>query len=142
MPRVPGWANKLNKYLTDAQEIYKETGLVYGQFDCCTFIAEWVEICTGEDLYEEYRDNYTSADEGWALLAEIDGTLVDALTKRFGDPIHPAFAQKGDIVYSEDIDGCGICLVQGTQMKAIFLGVGGFTLHRVRDCTHAFRVGA
>lgn len=137
--RIEGWARELNKYVGDAQVRYKAHGFAYGAFDCVHFAADWVKRLTGDDPLADYRDRYDSKETGEALLAELDGTLLQALEKRFGPPIHPAHAMRGDIAYLDGV-GCGIYFTSGTRMCALFLGDGGFVLHRASDTTHAFAV--
>lgn len=137
--RVQGWQRTLNEYILNAQDRYRAAGFQYGAFDCVHFAADWVFRLTGDDHLAAYRGRYSTQAEGEALLAEIDGTLLEALKKRFGAPIHPAHAQRGDIAYLDGV-GCGIYFTSGARMAALFLGDGGFVMHRARDTTHAFAV--
>lgn len=105
---------------------------------CTTFAGDWVLRVTGQDPIAEYRAKYSTEAEARALLAELDGTLLDALKKRFGEPVHPSKAQRGDIAYFND--ACGICFVHGARMEALFLGERGFSVHRMRDIDWVFRV--
>lgn len=139
--RVPGWQRKLNEYMLEAQERYRKHGFGYGTFDCCVFVADWIEICTGEDPLLDYRDLYTTKDEALALLKEREGTLYHALISRFGTPVHPAKAQRGDIAYRRKEQALGIYCTAGAQMRALFLADDGFAFYRAKDMTHAFRVG-
>lgn len=137
--RINGWQRALNVYILDAQERYKREGFKHGAFDCVHFAADWVARVTGEDPLAAYRGRYATQEQGEALLLELDGTLVDALTKRFGQPIHPAHAQRGDIAYKAGV-GCGIYFTSGARMVALFLGDGGFVDIRARATDHAFSV--
>ena len=64
--------------------------------------------------------------------------MLDALTKRF-ELVHPAKAQRGDVAYIEP-DKCGIVFNSGARTLGLFLGEGGFVIHKASELTHAFRV--
>lgn len=139
MPRMQGWPRLLNQYIVDAQERYKQTGLVWGAFDCCTFVSDWVQIATGVDPMADYRGTYATRDAGFAKLAAVDGSLRAALGARVGSEVPIAFGARGDIALLGD--GCGILFTSGARTAALFLGDGGFTMYRAEDCEVAFRVG-
>lgn len=137
--RVVGWQRALNVFLLEWQGIYKERGFVPGATDCAHFAADWALRLTGDDPLADYRGRYTTREAGDALLAELDGSLLQALEKRFGAPIPPARAQRGDLAYKHDV-GIGIYFTSGARMVALFLGEGGFVMHRALDTDHAFAV--
>lgn len=137
--RIDGWPRALNEYIVGAQEQFKAQGFAYGAFDCVHFAAGWVERLTGVDPLAAYRGRYDSKESGEVLLAELDGTLLQALEQRFGPPLHPAHAMRGDVAYLDGV-GCGIYFTSGTRMLALFLGDGGFVMHRASETTHAFAV--
>ena len=138
--RCEGWQRKLNEYILESQEKYKKTGLVFGEFDCCLYAANWVRLLTGIDPMEDYRGRYSSKDEAFDMLAEKEGTLLDALTARFGQPVNIAKAMRGDIALSENDQALGIFFTSGSSMKALLLGKNGFSLHSAKECDYAFRV--
>ena len=138
--RVIGWQSKLSEYLIAAQDKYKREGFGYDRTHCVTFAGDWVQILTGVDPIADYRGQYTTEAEAMALLEQLDVTLYQALQKRFGDPVHPAKAQRGDIAYRESEKMCGIFFTAGARMEALFLVDGGFARYRVRHIDHAFQV--
>lgn len=141
--RIPGWQRSLNEYVIEAQERYKRDGFAYGSFDCVHFAADWVLKLTGTDHLAAYRGQYATAEEGAEKLAELDGgSLRQALVNRFGEPVHPIKAMRGDIAYAQfgGQECCGILFTSGARMVALFLAEGGFALHRAQDVEHAFRV--
>lgn len=140
MTRIVNWPQVLNEYLISAQDKYREEGFQWGVFDCCVFTSDWVKLCTGIDVFETYRGQYTTREEGFDLLKTFEGSLFNALQNRLGDPVPPSLAHRGDIAFSEELQACGICIVQGSWMRAIFLGEGGFAIHRTQDCDFVFRV--
>jgi hypothetical protein len=108
--------------------------------NCATFAGEWVLRVTGTDPLEGYRGRAETEAEAMVLLSDLDRTLYEALRKRFGDPLHPARAQRGDIAYRKAERACGIYLTSGARMLALFLTDGGFAMHRARETDWAFRV--
>lgn len=141
MAMTNGRQRQLNEYIIEAQERYKRDGFAWGVFDCVAFAGDWARLVLGTDPLEAYRGRYQSTAEAFALLSKIDGTLLDALSRRFGEPIHPSQAHRGDIAYRIADSACGIYFTSGARMQALFLGEGGFVLQRARDTDHAFRVG-
>lgn len=129
----------LNQYLLDAQARYKAHGFRPGVFDCCVYVAGWVELYTGIDPMAEYRDQYRRLDAGLELVAHREGSLQGALTARFGNPIHPAHSRRGDIAVTEG--ALGLFFTQGSLKRALFLGEGGMALMKPSEIDHAFRVG-
>ncbi len=138
--RINGWPRKLNEYILEAQERYKEGGFIWGEFDCCTFGGDWVKLCTGIDPIADYRKQYSNKEDAFNLLERLDGSLYDALQRQLGDPVHPSSAQRGDIAYAEDLTAVGIYFTSGARTQALFLGIKGFALHKAEECTHAFKV--
>jgi hypothetical protein len=137
--RKPGWQRALNEFLIRWERVYKERGLVPGETDCAHFAGDWVLELTGADPLTGYRGAYATKEAGDALLVEIDGSLLQALEKRFGAPVHPSKALRGDIAFKADV-GIGIYFTSGARMFALFLGEGGFIMHRAADTDHAFAV--
>jgi hypothetical protein len=43
----------------------------WGVFDCCLFVADFVEVTTGKDLAENYRGQYKSEEEAYKLLLNV-----------------------------------------------------------------------
>lgn len=142
--RVLGWQRKLSEYVIEAQARYKKDGFAWGKFDCCTFAADWVKVCTREDVLSEYRGAYSTEVEAVALLESKAGSVYQELVARFGEPVHPAKAQRGDIALAQLVPGLpcvGVFFTSGAKMRGLFLGEGGFILHRLKDINHCFRVG-
>jgi len=136
--RAAGWPRLLNNYLIEAQKRYVTTGFEWGRFDCCTFVSDWVLRCTGVDPMADLRGKYSDRDQALALLEQ--GSLATRLIQAFGEPIHWAESQRGDIAYRADLNACGIYFTSGSKKFALFLGDGGFSLHRPGETGLAFRV--
>lgn len=135
--RVEGWQRKLNLYLQDVQRRYVGGGLQWGVLDCAHYAGDWVQILTGVDPIADLRGTY-STEAGAVEILAAEGGLRAALVSRLGDPVNPARATRGDVAYREDETALGIYLTSGVQMRALFLGRGGFTMHRLRDTDLAF----
>jgi cell wall-associated NlpC family hydrolase len=136
--RVAGWQRRLNEFVIATEQRYKAVGFKPGEFDCVHFVADWVQVLTGTDPLGDYRGAYTSIEQGLALIRE--GGLRQALEARFGAPVEPSKAMRGDVAFCESLQMCGIYFTSGARMCALFLGEGGFTLRRARDTDFAFRV--
>lgn len=91
MSRVEHWERKL----LDVVEAARPRAFAWGQHDCVTFTAECVTAITGTDPLADLPP-WSSA-TGAMRTIEAVGGLEAALTERFGDPIAPAFAQRGDL---------------------------------------------
>jgi hypothetical protein len=115
LARRDNWPKLLAQFI----EARRAQPFAWGSNDCCTFAADWVEICTGEDYAKAWRGRYTSALGAARVLDEAGGVeaLVDALgLQRIG----PKLAGRGDIVAQEAGRGMtlGICLGETTAFAA------------------------
>lgn len=131
--RITGWQNELNRYITEVQDRYRLVGYIPGEFDCCTFAADWILRLTGEDPLADYRDQYKTEAEAFELVAAREGSLKEALIARFGDPIHPSHALRGDLAFIESMTMCGIVFTVGGKSRVLFIGEGGFSVRRDRE---------
>ena len=139
--RIIDWQAQLNGYITDAQSRYKESGLVWGEFDCCTFAFDWVHLCTGLDPMKPLRGKYSSQDEALlALRKHGSGTLKKTVTDLMSAPLPPAQCRRGDIAYRSEEKALGIIINQGHQMVAVFLSEGGFSVLPTRQVDCGFPV--
>ena len=140
--RLPDWPQRLNRYIVEAEARYAQTGLVWGEFDCATFVCDWASIATGADPMADYRRLYHSREEAAkALRALGDGTLEGALQRVFGEPVPAASGQRGDIAFRREDKTCGIFIAQGARMRAVFLGESGLMGLPALHFDLAFRVG-
>lgn len=91
--RVHNWPHALHEYL----EAVRSREFAYGAFDCCLFAADWVQIATGIDHAAELR-GYASKAQAYEIIERYGSieAMVTQLLER--EPIHPAHAQRGDIV--------------------------------------------
>lgn len=98
---------RLDAYLREA----REGAFVYGERDCCQFIAGAVLAMTGVDHRDKFP-NYASREEAQAILAERGG-LAGLITYALGEPVHVARMNRGDVCLAQGADGAlcaAICL--------------------------------
>lgn len=99
MGRLPDWPARLARHILDATDRVFE----YGVHDCSVFAADGVVAITGRDPIACARGRYHDEKRAAVVLREIGGMGVpeaaDRLMAEFGaPPVHPAFAQRGDLV--------------------------------------------
>jgi hypothetical protein len=113
--RLPDWEARLTDYL----EPLRERPHVYGRHDCALFAAGAVQAMTGVDPIPELRGRYSTARGSiYALRKYGAGSLADTLTAKFGEPVHPAHAKRGDLVMDE---------------KAVGVAMGDYAIFVARD---------
>ena len=116
--RLEDWDKRLNDYLRTVGPF------AWGTNDCCLFAANGVQAMTGIDFAEPYR-GYSTARGALEKLGS-DG-IEGVASKAWGEPKHPAYAQRGDPVLISLDDGekaLGLCV--GT--KAASVGQGGIVM--------------
>lgn len=134
LSRHPKWRASLCAFLSSVSRAeYKP-----GQHDCALFAAGAIQAMTGEDLAAEFRGQYQSIGDGYALLREkgFDGP-VEFAAAHF-EEIEPLFAQVGDLAVVDGDDSDALGIVQGSQVYVLRLdGPGRVDL---TDVKRAFRV--
>jgi len=138
-----GWPELLHDYV----EASMAREFVYGNFDCCLWAAGWVEIATGIDHASGLR-GYDSKTAAYRVIARY-GSIEKMVTHLLGrDPIHAAFAQRGDIVLirercalggeieMEAPEGLGICL----GLHSAFPRPTGLMMIRTLEAVGAWKV--
>lgn len=107
----------------------------WGEWDCCIWAADAVEVITGEDKLAIFRGTYNDELSAMKALRRIgEGTLLKTLVKHLGGPIHPAKAILGDVVYYKRI--VGICLGE----YSLFVGPKGLQRIPTLKMEHAFEI--
>ena len=66
MERVDGWADKLEKYLLGRHE----QKFVWGESDCCLFVADTIQVLTGVDVGTYFRGKYDRILPAYALMKD------------------------------------------------------------------------
>ena len=115
MRRHPDWEARLAAFL----EPVRALPFAWGRHDCCTFAAGAVEAMTGEDAMAEFRGHYRTARGSVRALRRYGaGALEPTLTAKFGEPLPPALAQRGDVIMADGALGIslgGFALMVGSE---------------------------
>lgn len=139
------WPQLLDEYVQAAMS----REFAFGAFDCCLWAAGWVEVATGADPAAQLR-GYDSKTAAYRIVA-AHGSIEKMVTTILGrDPIHQAFAQRGDIVLVRErgalggeIDmggapeGLGICL----GLQSAFPREKGLMMIRTLEASAAWKIG-
>jgi hypothetical protein len=127
--RREGWERLLNEH------IEKPARFQWGQNDCALWCADWVRKATGQDFASHWRGRYSSEDELRELLLEHGYEAAEDIASDVLPEMHPAFAQRGDIVLHPQ--GClGIC----NGILSYFLTADGVTTIKTANCLRAWKV--
>jgi hypothetical protein len=129
--RVEGWDAALAAFL----DAWAGKPFEYGEADCARFVAEAVQAQTGADFYAPFRGQYASLAQSVKALRKIGaGDLCKTITAALGEPVHPAFAGRGDVVM---MDGnAGICM----GAVSWFVGEAGLEKRATANCQTAWKV--
>ena len=138
--RYDDWPERLNAYL----EKVGRRPFKWGTHDCCTFAAGAVKAMTGRNHMAEFRGTYRSeAEAAEALKAIGKGSLYATIRSKFGNPVKPALAKRGDLMMADQktVNGQGapvllICL--GEQSAGP--GAEGLVFLPTLSCLRGFRV--
>lgn len=106
--RVDNWPLALAEFIHSVQR----SPFVWGELDCCLFVARTVEAMTGTNpasLFTPY-----DSEAGAMALLEEHGGFVGLLTHAFGEPMeNKALMGRGDVCVVAFGDGselrCGVC---------------------------------
>ena len=119
--RKPNWPEILAAKI----ELARSKPFSWGTHDCCMFSADVVLAMTGTDYAEEFRGKYTTATGAAKALKKYGlGSIENSLTAKFGEPVHPFKASRGDVVLADaptTYKALGVCLGE----KAVFAGKDG-----------------
>jgi hypothetical protein len=103
--RLAAWEPRLHAYLDGVATKPFE----YGSHDCALHAANAVLAMTGDDFGAPFRGRYKSAAGAVRALRDFGaGDLPKTLTAALGEPVHPAFAGRGDIVMANG--SAGVCM--------------------------------
>ena len=113
---------------------------VWGHWDCCIFIADYVRLMTGVDPMAEFRGVYDCHKSAAVALREHGaGTLRDTLRDKFKLK-KVSHARRGDIVLGYDEynnHAAGICL----GSFCLFVGDVGYIKCSISECIEAYSYG-
>jgi hypothetical protein len=111
--RKSNWEERLADYLAGAAEKPHE----YGVNDCMLFVAGAVKATTGKDPGRGHRRKYDTAKGAVRYLKRLGFDSPEAMLDSLFEEKPVAFAQRGDIVLSDDEPG--ICI----GGEALFVGI-------------------
>ena len=114
MMRRQDWPERLFAHIEAARGV----PFAFGAHDCCLWAADAVLAMTDADPIEDIRGQWADEVSALRLLKERGG--VEAMvTEYLGDPIAPAFAQRGDVVLHtmSGRDSLGVCV--GDRFAAV-----------------------
>lgn len=143
------WQTLMHRHIKEK----REKPFVWGQHDCCTWVADHIKAVTGVDLYQEFRGQYTDAKGAFLAIRRIAGgaTVEDAADycfRKYGvlELKHPGWATRGDIVLYDQRDGDGnnepiLGVVNLDGQVGLFVTDHGFLRYPVAKCRRAWRVG-
>ena len=123
----------MNEYIAHVRNNTYELGT----HDCCTFAGGCILAMTGEDPMFEFRDGYDSEETADEILRTVGrGSLYRTLIHIFGQPLHGAQGQIGDLAFFEG--NCGIIIGR----YGLFLMDKGLAHVRLSQIPRIFRIGA
>ena len=130
-PRVDDWETAFQQLLDE----WARREFAYGSADCACWAAAAVLALTGQDFYAPFRGRYRSAAGSVrALRLYGAGDLPSTLTAALGEPVHRAFAGRGDIVMMQG--NAGVC----TGREALVFTEDGFETQPLEQCELAWKV--
>ena len=131
--RVENWAAIL------ADHIQSSVGkpFIWGERDCCLWVADIVNDMTGVDYAAEFRGKYHSKSEAIKLLSSKYGSLQEYLDVLF-DEVRLTYAKRGDVVVSkfDGMHALGIVV----DSRAAFTAATGLAYIPVLDCIRAWSI--
>lgn len=130
MKRHNDWPERLAAFMDERRAMPFE----FGTNDCSTFAADAVAAMTGERLQIPAADS----PQAYARLVRDQGTLAEMAEALLGEPIHPAFAQRGDVVLlvMDERETLGVCV--GADIAGP--GANGLALAPMSMAVSAWRI--
>ena len=105
---------KTFKPLIEFLQSRRDQPFVWGENDCCLFVADGIKVFTGIDHASEFRGQYSSELGAAKALKRLGaGDLTSTLTAKFGSPIPPLHAMRGDIALIDVNGATNVGLVFG-----------------------------
>ncbi len=109
--RRKDWVSRLLAVVDDAQGRPFE----WGQHDCCLFAARCIDAVTGSfwagSLDACYQDEATAL-----AYIKAEGGIRASVSRRFGDPVPPLLARRGDLVLVDSPLGEAVTVCVGPSL--------------------------
>lgn len=117
MTRLPDWRSRFQNFLSEnANRVFNP-----GEWDCSLLTSGGVNAITGNDPAAPYRGNYSTVEEGQALL-QADGYADQiAFVESLFSEIPILQASVGDIAVVEQLGEQGLGLVTGSSIAVVTL---------------------
>lgn len=96
----------------------------WGQHDCCLFAARCIDAMTGSDWEGDLAACYHDEDSAKAYIV-AEGGIRASVSRRFGEPVQPLLARRGDLVLVDTPMGNAVSVCIGPTLVAA--GPSGFT---------------
>ena len=150
MKRYQDWPGRLKDYI----EVAEKRPFSWGRFNCCHFVSGGIEALSGEDVSVLFSAGairgvvsarkQLKAFSGGGVL-EMAETIAEASGM---EPVRPAMAGRGDVVYLKDGTSEALGLVSLNGKQALFLmppvegdlSDGGFVRVPVLACQKAWKI--
>ena len=140
LTRFENWPTPLIEFIYAAnQRLFS-----WGEFDCFIFCADAIQALTGEDVFKDYefRGKYKSAEGAIKQFKKHGFKNIEHIWDEFLEPVHPNYAQRGDIVlldlFDFKIPASGVVI----DSRAAFLSPDDIIYKNVTDARLSWRVGA
>ena len=125
LKRVEDWVSRLDAYF----ESVKSRPFMWGEFDCCLFVAEACAAITGTHPVPDAAGAYKTKIGAYRWLRREFGGAGEMLTLLCGAPVDPNFARRGDVALIKaengfalgiiDLSGEWIICVDETGLKRV-----------------------
>lgn len=134
MKRRDDWPTLLSAFI----ESRRNRPFVWGQNDCCLFVADWIEQATGVDCAASLRGTYSSGLGAQRILEDHGG--IFGTVKHFVEPMgfvstDYRFTTRGDIVVQDCGNGDAMGIVVGSM--AAFVGKEGLQFAKLNTTAAA-----
>lgn len=114
-----------------------------GEHDCAVFVAQALEVITGDDFIREFNGKeYHSKGEAAKLLKTHGFDDLEALaTDRLGEPYaNINFAKRGDVVSLHGEEGPALAIVDLSGRFAVTTGIEGLKFYPPEKWVKAWSV--
>jgi hypothetical protein len=98
-------------------EAHKSRPFVWGESDCCLFVARCIDAMTDNALAYLIRERYHDETSALRFIAEY-GSLAAAVSRYLGDPV-PRRAVRGDAVLFDGGEGDAVGICMGAKVVAM-----------------------
>ena len=100
MTRFPDWQARLDRFLNENTA----RAFAYGSWDCSLFVCDAIQVMTGVDPAESFRDRYSKRYQAMRMIRSKYGsgsvrTVAMGVANELGfERCQPLLAQRGDLI--------------------------------------------